>query len=184
MAESLNELMLAVAREGDRGAYAQLFDHFAPRVKAYLMRLGADGAQAEELLQDIMLQVWRKAETFDPRQAGVSTWVFRIARNRRIDLLRRENRPEIDPDDPALVGEPQPSADTALAQVQDADRVQAALAALPQEQADLVRLAFFEDYPHSQIAALRELPLGTVKSRIRLALSRLRQALSGEGVGP
>lgn len=180
MSESLDDLILAVGRRRDRDAFAQLFDHFAPRLKAYLMRLGADDGQAEELVQEIMLLVWRRAETFDPRQAAASTWLFTIARNRRIDRLRRERRPEIDPDDPVLVGEPETGADTALDQRQTMARVRAAIDALPPEQAELLRLAYFDDTPHSRIAALKRLPLGTVKSRIRLALQRLRQNLAAE----
>ncbi len=180
MSESLDDLILAVGRRRDREAFARLFDHFAPRLKAYLMRLGADDSQAEELVQEIMLLVWRRAETFDPRQAAASTWLFTIARNRRIDRLRRERRPEIDPDDPALVGEPESAADSTLAQRETGERVRAAIEGLPPEQAELLRLAYFDDTPHSRIAALKSLPLGTVKSRIRLALQRLRQSLAAE----
>lgn len=180
MSETLEDLVEAVGRHRDRAAFARLFDHFAPRLKGYLLRLGADDGQAEELVQEIMLLVWRRAETFDPRQAAASTWIFTIARNRRVDRLRRERRPELDPEDPALVGEAETAADTALAQRQTMERVQNALAGLPAEQAELLRLAYFDDTSHSRIAALKHLPLGTVKSRIRLALGRLRQALEAE----
>lgn len=176
-AMSPDDLLLAVGRARDRAAFAALFDHFAPRLKAYLRRLGSDAHASEELVQEVMLLVWRRAETFDPAQASASTWVFTIARNRRIDALRREQRPEIDPDDPALVPAPVEPADRALEVAQANVRLQAALKELPPEQAELLRLAYFEDKPHSAIAAERGLPLGTVKSRLRLALDRLRKAL-------
>lgn len=176
-AMSPDELLLAVGRVRDRAAFAALFGHFAPRLKAYLRRLGSDGPAAEELVQEVMLLVWRRAETFDPTQASAGTWVFTIARNRRIDALRREQRPEIDPDDPALVPDPVEPADRALETAQDSGRLRAAIKELPPEQAELLRMAYFEDKPHSVIAAERGLPLGTVKSRLRLALDRLRKAL-------
>ena len=176
-AASLDDLLLAVGRTRDRAAFAVLFHHFAPRLKAYLRRLGSDAQGAEELVQEVMLLVWRRAETFDPAQASAATWVFTIARNRRIDALRREQRPEIDPNDPALTPDPAEPADRALETAQAQDRLQAALRELPPEQADLLRLAYFEDKPHSVISSERGLPLGTVKSRLRLALDRLRKAL-------
>ena len=132
-------------------------------------------------MQEVMLLVWRRAETYDPAQASASTWVFTIARNKRIDALRREHRPEIDPDDPALVPALVPerpdSADRRVELRESTSRLRAALKELPAEQAELLRLAYFEDKPHSAISAERGLPLGTVKSRLRLAVERLRKAL-------
>ena len=173
----LNELVLAVAGRRSRPAFAALFGHFAPRLKSYLMRLGAEAGQAEELVQDVMLQVWHRAETFDPAQANASTWVFTIARNKRIDAIRRERRPEIDLTDPALVPEPVEPADRTLEAGQENARLNAAIGALPNEQAELLRLAYYEDKPHSTISAERGIPLGTVKSRLRLAVDRLRRLL-------
>ena len=176
----LNDLVLAVARQRSRPAFAALFGHFAPRLKSYLMRLGAEAGQAEELVQDVMLQVWHRAETFDPAQANASTWVFTIARNKRIDAIRRERRPEIDLSDPALVPEPVEPADRSLETGQENARLNAAIGALPNEQAELLRLAYYEDKPHSTISAERGIPLGTVKSRLRLAVDRLRRLLREE----
>lgn len=179
--QTLEDRLLAVGRDRDRAAFAALFGHFAPRLKAYLRRQGCDAAGAEELVQEVMLLVWRRAETYDPAQASASTWVFTIARNKRIDVLRREQRPEIDPDDPALVPALVPdrpeSADRRLETQQSAGRLREALKDLPPEQAELLRLAYFEDKPHSVISAERGIPLGTVKSRLRLAMERLRKAL-------
>jgi RNA polymerase sigma-70 factor (ECF subfamily) len=175
-----NDLLLAVARERDRAAFAELFRHFAPRLKAYLTRLGAEGALADELVQEVMLTVWRRADGFDPSQASAATWIFTIARNRRIDGLRRESRPEFDPHDPALVPDVPEAADRLIETTQDTARLQAAISVLPGEQAELLRLAYYEDQPHSAIAERTGLPLGTVKSRLRLALGRLRKALVEE----
>jgi len=176
-AAPLDDLLLAVARGRDRAAFSALFGHFAPRLKAYLRRLGTDSQAAEELVQEVMLLVWRRAETFDPIQASASTWIFTIARNKRIDALRREQRPEIDPDDPALVPNPLEPADRMLEAAQASGRLQAALKELPPEQAELLKLAYFDDKSHSLISSERGIPLGTVKSRLRLALDRLRKAL-------
>lgn len=178
--KSLNDLIGAVGRDQDRAAFVCLFKHFAPRLKAYLARLGTDGATADELTQEVMLMVWRRAATFDPAQANASTWVFTIARNKRIDRLRRERRPEIDPDDPALVPDPVDAADTMVEFAQESDRLRSAIRELPAEQADLLHMAYFDDKPHSLIAAEQGLPLGTVKSRLRLALGRLRKVLKEE----
>lgn len=173
----LNALLLAVGRERDRTAFAALFDHFAPRVKAYLIRLGASGALAEDLAQEALLIAWRKAELFDPAKAGAATWLFTIARNLRIDAIRREKRPEFDPDDPAFVIDPAPQADGAMIRDETELRVREAMTFLPVEQAEVVRLSFFADKTHSLIAAELGLPLGTVKSRLRLAMARMRSAL-------
>ena len=176
-AQVLAELLARVAERRDRAAFASMFEHFAPRLKAYLMRLGAEAGAAEELAQEAMIMVWRKAETFDPRQAGVSTWVFRIARNKRIDALRREKRPEFDPEDPALVPEAPEQADKAAERGQAEEHLRRALATLPPEQAEVVRLAYFEDLAHGAVAEATGLPLGTVKSRLRLAMARLKTAM-------
>ena len=173
--DSPDDWLIAVAQRRDRTAFSLLFGHFGPRIKMYLMRTGCDPTAAEELVQEVMVTLWRRAETFDPRQAQASTWVFTIARNKRIDALRRERRPEVDPDDPALVPDPLPSADDHVEAVQQSVRLRRALDELPEEQREMLRLAYFEDKPHSVIAAEQDLPLGTVKSRIRLALARLRR---------
>jgi RNA polymerase sigma-70 factor (ECF subfamily) len=174
---SLNRLIQAIATHRDRSAFAAVFGHFGPRIKAYLMRRGSDAGAAEEVVQEVMVTLWRRAETFDARQANASTWVFTIARNKRIDMMRRERRPEIDPEDPALVPAQNGNAEDRVEQAQDAARLRGAMASLPAEQKDLLTMAFFEDKPHSTIAAESGLPLGTVKSRIRLAMARLRKEL-------
>ncbi len=176
-APSLEDLLVAVGRDQDRLAFGALFGHFAPRLKTYLRRLGCDSGAAEEIVQEVMLLVWRRAETYDPVQASASTWMFTIARNKRVDSLRREQRPEIDPNDPALTPDPVEAADHRVEVRESNARLRAALKELPPEQAELLRMAYFEDKPHSLISAEHGIPLGTVKSRLRLAMDRLRRAL-------
>ena len=172
--------MAAVADQRDTAAFAELFDFFAPRLKAYFLRQGEDHGQAEELSQEAMLTVWRRAETFDASQASVSTWVFTVARNKRIDALRKSSRPLPDMEDPALAPEGPEAADAILARAEEEDMVQAAIKKLPPEQLDVVRKAYFEFKAHSTIAEETTLPLGTIKSRLRLALVRLRKELDEE----
>ncbi len=171
------ELMERIATRGDRAAYATLFDHYAPRVKGYLARLGLEPGRAEDLAQEVMVAVWRKAGSFDRGKATVSTWIFRIARNRRIDLFRRERTAALDPDDPQLSPDALPQPDAGLESSERELQVAAALADLPVEQRDMVRAAFYEDLTHSEIAERFGLALGTVKSRLRLAFEKLRVRL-------
>jgi RNA polymerase sigma-70 factor (ECF subfamily) len=176
-AEHFATLLEAVADKHDRTAFGELYDHFAPRLKGYLRRRGSDAGQAEELVQEVMLTVWRKAGLYDRAQANVSTWIFTIARNRRIDMLRREARPDFDPEDPSLKAEEGPPADERLHGRRQARALRRAVDRLPEEQAELMRLAYFEDKSHGIIAEELELPLGTVKSRLRLAMRKLRNMM-------
>ncbi len=171
------DLMEAVATHRDKAAFSRLFEHFGPRVRAYLMRAGASASAAEEVMQEVMLTVWRRAGLFDRRKAAVSTWVFTIARNKRVDSIRRENRAELDPNDPAFVPPADDPADTVVEMSQATERLQAAVQLLPAEQLEVLRRSYFNDESHSKIAADLDLPLGTVKSRLRLALKRLRSAM-------
>lgn len=177
------ELVKAVAAHRDREAFARLFDHFTPRLEAFLIRSGLDPTGAEEVSQDVMLVLWQKAEMFDPSLSGLGTWLFRIARNRRIDLARRARLDYRDPSD--IIFESQslaPEADTIMDRQQREELVRAAMTELPVEQLDLVRLAFIDGLSHSAIAEQTGQPLGTVKSRLRLAFQRLRRALEAKGV--
>ena len=176
--ESWVEAMRAVARDGDEAAFARLFDHFAPRVKAFLMKSGAPEAQAEDCAQDVMATLWRKAAMFDPSRASVATWVFTIARNRRIDMIRRARRPE--PEDLPWGPEAEPEPEAVVAFQEDSDRLGAAIRELPDAQRDLIVKAYYGDLSHSEIAAATGLPLGTIKSRLRLALDRLRKRMGQE----
>lgn len=169
----LSALLLRVA-QGDREAFADLFAVLAPKVKAYLMRLGSDAASAEDLAQDVMVTIWRKSGQFDPTRSSVMTWTFVIARNRRIDSLRREDSavtygavPPEKEDDADL-------ADDIVAGEEGDALMRQAIQRLPPDQQEVVRRSFFEDEPHSAIAEALGLPLGTVKSRLRIAFGKLR----------
>lgn len=174
---TLSGCIVRIAERGDRDAFACLFNHFAPRVKSYLMRLGAAPEAAEELAQETLLTVWRRAAGFDPTRAAASTWIFTIARNLRIDLSRREGRTPTVGDSPGMTDAPA-GPDEALSALEDKTRISIAVANLPLEQAQVISLAFFADKAHSEIAGELGLPLGTVKSRLRLAIARLRGALA------
>lgn len=171
------DLMEAIASRQDREAFAEIFAYYGPRVKGYMLRLGAGDALGEELAQEVMITVWRKAHLFDRTQASVSTWIFRIARNKRIDVARRLNRPELDADDPALLPQAPPPPDDALSAQEQEERVRVVLAELPDEQLSLLQQAFYEGLSHREIAEKNGLPLGTVKSRIRLAFAKMRSKL-------
>ncbi len=171
----ISDLIMAIGAKGDRTAFTALFRHFAPRIKAYIMRCGADAALAEEVAQEAMVQVWRRAATYDPARAGAASWIFAIARNKRIDLVRRERRPEIEAEDEALV----PAADADYDLAENRRALGRAFDTLPADQAAILRKAFLEDKSHSSIAAETGLPLGTVKSRARLGLARMRVLMAG-----
>jgi len=171
------ELIRAIAERRDKPAFVALFEGYAGRIKAWLMRTGASADIAEDVAQETMIAVWRKAESFDPGRATASAWIFTIARNQRIDRLRRDRSAaqkaiyeELDADDPERP-------DDIVSAAERAGRVREALGSLPEDQARVVRLSFFEERPHSEIAELLDLPLGTVKSRLRLAMKRLRETL-------
>ncbi len=168
-------LLRAVAEKRDREAFIELFEYFAPRVKSFLMKSGMNPDQADELAQETMLTVWNKAELYNPDQASASTWIFTIARNKRIDLIRKSARPEPDPNDPSLVSDPLPAPGDMLDRALEAEIMAQAISTLPKEQAELIHKSYFEEKTHDAIARETRLPLGTVKSRIRLALDRLRK---------
>ncbi len=159
----------------DQSAFAELFAHFAPRVKAFLMKSGANDTLAEEIAQEVMATLWHKAHMFDPSRASVATWIFTIARNRKIDAFRKQRRPE--PEDLTWGPEAEPDQEDVLALQQETDKLAQAMSELPEKQRELIERAYFGDLSHSEIADETGLPLGTIKSRIRLALERLRHAM-------
>lgn len=173
----LADYIRAIADYKDRESFKSLYLYFAPRLKGYLMKTGSTPIQAEEVVQDVMLTVWRKAPLFDPTKAAPSTWLFTIARNRRIDLLRQQKFIELDPHEPTLKPEDPVQPDEEAILSDRAEKVSDALAQLPEEQVSLIRMAFYRGWSHSEIAEETGLPLGTVKSRLRLSFSRLRSAL-------
>lgn len=169
-----SEWVSRIARFRDRDAFKLLFEHFAGRLKSYMLRRGFDDASAEDCAQETMLTVWRKAHLFDPARATASAWIYTIARNRFVDILRRERHAcELAAD----VLSPEQNPEQTLCDEQGARRVRAAIGALPLAQSEILRRAFFEDETHTMIAQDLSVPLGTVKSRIRLATTRLRGSL-------
>lgn len=160
----------------DQAAFAELFQHFAPRIKAFLMKSGSDATMAEECAQEVMATLWHKAHLFDPTRATVATWVFTIARNKRIDVLRKQRRPE--PEELWWGPEAEPEQDDVIALQQETAQLRTALTALPDAQRELIEKAYFGDLSHREIASQTGLPPGTIKSRIRLALDRLRHAMN------
>jgi RNA polymerase sigma-70 factor (ECF subfamily) len=172
-----DRLLLRVGNDRDRSAFKKLYEHFAPRLKSFLLRIGSDMSAAEEICQESMIMVWRRAETFNPDSAGASTWIFTIARNKRIDKLRKDNRPLPDLNDPSFFQIPVDKSDDILQRVEEEKKIKNALKNLPPEQAKLILSAYYEEKSHRKIADETNLPLGTVKSRIRLAINRLRTQL-------
>jgi RNA polymerase sigma-70 factor (ECF subfamily) len=171
------DLLQRVAANGDVEAFRALFETYAPRVKSYMLRQGADPATAEELAQETLLAVWRKAALYSDEKGSATTWIFTIARNLRIDRLRKEVAWQPLPENNDERASEDPGPDEEVSERERSERVRATLAELPPDQSDVVNLAFIEGLSHSEIAKRLGLPLGTVKSRMRLAYQKIRDAL-------
>lgn len=167
-------LLLDIAQNRNKDGFVQIFEHFAPRVKSFLMKGGTPEDVADELAQETMLTVWNKAGAYDPARASASTWIFTIARNKKIDALRKTGRFEAATTDSEFLQAEDNINMNAMA-AQETEMIAEALETLPPEQSMLLRKSFFEDKSHADIAKETGLALGTVKSRIRLALERLRK---------
>ncbi|MDO6482616.1 sigma-70 family RNA polymerase sigma factor [Shimia thalassica] len=167
--------LVAVRDRQDRQAFVKLFDHFAPRLKGMFIKSGLSAARAEDIIQDTMLNVWRKAHLFDPHRAQATSWIYRIARNRHIDVLRRENRPL--PEELKIEDQPAEDASQIVALEMETEKLRSALMRLRPEQRELVEKAYLGELSHSDIQAETGLPLGTIKSRIRLGMERLRHEM-------
>lgn len=174
LSASPSDWLVAIGEGQDRASFAALFHHFAPRLKTSLSRMGLPASVAEDLAQETLLTVWRKAGQFDPDRASAAAWVFTIARNLRIDTIRRDFKAK------GMAADPQDACSTPeqeLSTIQTEQRLRAAMDQMPGEQADLLRLSYFEEMSHAEIAKRLHLPLGTVKSRLRRATAQLRSAL-------
>ena len=169
-----SRLIVAVATRRDRKAFKSLFDHFAPRIKGFCQNNGSTADRADEVVQEAMVNVWRKAHLFDPAKASAGAWIFAIARNSRIDLIRKEKRPEADTTDPYFDQATPDDPFSVLEMERKSNRLRSFVEKLPSEQQQVLRLAFFEEKPHSEVADELKIPLGTVKSRIRLAFKRIK----------
>lgn len=167
--------MLAVRDRRDKRAFAALFDYYAPRLKGFVMRGGMDAAQAEEVVQEVMLTLWRKADQFDPERAQVSGWIYQITRNRQIDTVRRTSRPM--PEELRELEGHDPDPGQMLALEQETEELRGALARLKPDQREMIERAYLGELTHQEINTQTGVPLGTIKSRIRLGLERLRHEL-------
>ncbi len=174
---SAESLIISVGKEKDRDAFRVLHSRFSPKILGFVRRLGTDQELAEEIVQETFVNLWRKAHLFDPEKASASTWLYAIARNARVDHLRKSIRPALDPDDPALVPDPEASAFSHVSRVEEAALLRAAMADLPGEQQEVLRLSFLDERSHASVAEELGIPLGTVKSRIRLAIGHMRSVL-------
>lgn len=177
MEQHLRGLIGRVAQNRDKQAFAELFDHFAPRLKSFMMRKSTSAELAEDLVQEAMIAVWTKAQSYEPSKGAVTTWVFTIARNLRIDRFRRDGNMPLtelgDYDEPSEA----PEGEELLGRKQEDGLVARALETIPREQREILLLSFVEDMPQSEIATKLAIPLGTVKSRMRLAYGHLRRLL-------
>lgn len=171
---TFDDLLVSVGKTQNRDSFIRLFEYFAPRVKSFLMQGGMSPETADELAQETMLTAWDKASSFDPSKAKASTWIFTIARNKKTDYLRKYKRPPITEEDLAFSQSSEEAPDDIVSQTQETKALREAIEKLPEEQASLLHKSFFEDKTHDDIAKETKIPLGTVKSRIRLALDRLR----------
>ena len=177
----LTALLKLIAVKQDKKAFAELFQYFAPRVKSYALRLGCSEIMAEDVAQQTLVKVWQKSNLFDETKASASTWIFRIARNLRIDMLRKETYFHYEDFDYTTLEDESDTAETTMTRSQSGEAMREALKHLPENQADVIRLSFYDGLSHIDIARKLRLPLGTVKSRLRLALSKLRQEINHDG---
>ena len=171
------DLVLRIAQNKDKGAFKEIFVYFAPRLKSYLMTLGLDAQKAEGVTQEVLIILWNKADKFDPQKAKLSTWLFRVARNKFIDHTRKCKYPEVNADDHLSDMVAADKTDEYTENKQTSERIKKAMHSLKPDQKQVIELSFFNEMSHSQIADHLQLPLGTVKSRIRLAFTILRNEL-------
>ncbi len=179
--EDTKLLLSEIAENQDKQSFIRLFDYYAPRLKSFLMRGGYAGELAEELMQETLLTVWHNADKYNPDKAQPGTWIYTIARNKKIDYLRKKQKNTPHPDD--LYDTSQDLPIDRVAEKQTSDEILKELANLPEEQAKLLISAFYEDKTHAEIAEQNKLPLGTVKSRIRLGLQKMKEALGNKSLG-
>lgn len=172
--------LLEKIADSDKNAFANLFSEISPKIKGFLMRLGSTDILAEEILQETMLAVWKKANYFDKTKASPTTWLFTIARNKRIDFLRKESRPEIDSYDPVLVSDNLDTPDISLEHKETSKTLLKQIESLPEKQTNLIKKYFFEDKTQSEISEELNIPLGTVKSSLRLGIAKLKKSLEKE----
>jgi RNA polymerase sigma-70 factor (ECF subfamily) len=175
------EALAKVAESQDIGSFKKIFDYFSPRLKSFLMRSGADEAIAEEIIQETMTIIWTKADYYDPKMASPSTWIYTIARNKKIDILRKSRKAILEDIDTAVLPPVESKADENIEHDQKFEMITQYLDDLPEDQLNLLKMNFFEEKSHGEISEITKIPLGTVKSRIRLALEKIRGKLEKDG---
>ena len=175
------EALAKVAESQDIGSFKKIFDYFSPRLKSFLMRSGADEAIAEEIIQETMTIIWTKADYYDPKMASPSTWIYTIARNKQIDILRKSRKAILEDIDTAVLPPVESKADENIEHDQKFEMITQYLDDLPEDQLNLLKMNFFEEKSHGEISEITKIPLGTVKSRIRLALEKIRGKLEKDG---
>lgn len=175
--EAPEQLILNIAQNNCRESYKLLFSHFAPKIKSFMIGQGVKANEAEDIAQDTMLKIWRKAQLFDPKKAKASTWIFTIARNLQIDAIRKQKRHDRFNNEIQIESYEADTAEKMISE-QSASQVTEVIKQLPVEQLQVLKLSFYEDLSHSQIAQSLSIPVGTVKSRLRLALGRLKSIKS------
>ena len=176
------EALAKVAESQDIGSFKKIFDYFSPRLKSFLMRSGADEAIAEEIIQETMTIIWTKADYYDPKVASPSTWIYTIARNKKIDILRKSRKAILEDIDTAVLPPVESKADENIEHDQKFEMITQYLDGLPEDQLNLLKMNFFEEKSHGEISEITKIPLGTVKSRIRLALEKIRGKLEKDGI--
>ena len=175
------EALAKVAESQDIGSFKKIFDYFSPRLKSFLMRSGADETIAEEIIQETMTIIWTKADYYDPKMASPSTWIYTIARNKKIDILRKSRKAILEDIDTAVLPPVESKADENIEHDQKFEMITQYLDDLPEDQLNLLKMNFFEEKSHGEISEITKIPLGTVKSRIRLALEKIRGKLEKDG---
>ncbi len=173
----MSELIKKVATQQDHTAFQEIFEKFGPRIKAYLLKQGADNATAEELVQETMLTVWRKASMFEESRGSLASWVYTIARNLRIDRLRKEKVWQELSEEQYQKSSPDEPADETVAKNQMIRVIRGALKLLPTEQREIIEYSYLKGMSQSEIAEALNLPIGTVKSRMRLAYQKVRASV-------
>ncbi len=171
---NLDSDLLAVGSHADKNAFKRIFLEMAPKLKAYLISTGQSQNEAEEILQETMLKVWRKASMFDRNKSAANTWIYSVAKNARIDRIRKETKPKPDPDDPSFIPDPPETGEQSISRSQDSEIIRKAMKILSVDQVQIIKMSFFEDKSHAEISEELGLALGTVKSRIRLAFGKIR----------
>ncbi|HWJ20482.1 MAG TPA: sigma-70 family RNA polymerase sigma factor [Geobacterales bacterium] len=176
----MDDLLQRIALHRDPQAFQDLFRLFGPRIKAMMMRQGADAAAAEDIAQEALFAVWRKAHLFVAQKGGVATWIYTIARNLRIDRIRRQAPFQDLPEEMYEIASDDDLPDEALNRNQQRERIRKVLETLPPEQYEVVHLSYIEGLSHSEIASALGAPIGTVKSRMRLAYEKIRDGVEEE----